>query len=168
VPSKLGLSAAALLKAANEYGEFASGTCLTVVRDGQIVLDKSYGFGAHGRLLESMSAGKTATAALMGVAHRMGLFSLDTPIHTYGIPSSLANWSANINRTDYYPLITARHLLSQTSGVGKYPPATRFTYDSYKYIEYLSYMLDKLAPDNQTALQFAQEHFNIPLGLPDL
>jgi hypothetical protein len=52
--------------------------------------------------------------------------------------------------------------------LGKYPPATRFTYDSDRYIEYLSYLLDARAPGNQTALQFAQQHFTSPLGLPSL
>lgn len=33
--------------------------CLAVIRDGQIVLDASYGFGADHRRLETMSAAKT-------------------------------------------------------------------------------------------------------------
>ena len=52
-------------------------------------------------------------------AHTMGLYDLDTPIHTYGIPDTFANWSDNKEKINYYPMITARHLLSQSTGVGK-------------------------------------------------
>lgn len=94
-PSKLGLIPSQLVHAAEAYGKLASPTCLAIVRDGKLVVDKSYGFGAGGRLMESMSAGKTATAALMGVAHRMGMYALDTPVKHYGVPATFANWSAN-------------------------------------------------------------------------
>lgn len=49
------------------YSTLASPTCFAIIRDGELVLDKTYGFGAKGRRVESMSAGKTATAAVMGV-----------------------------------------------------------------------------------------------------
>lgn len=49
------------------YSQLASPTCITIIRDGQLIMDKTYGFGAKGRRVESMSAGKTITAAVMGV-----------------------------------------------------------------------------------------------------
>ena len=153
--------------------------CLAVVRRGRLVVEKTFGFGAgwggpapgvapgSGRLLETMSAAKTATAALMGVAHAQGLFDLDVPIAQYGVQRSpLANWSRNANGTDFYPLVTARHLLSQTSGVGRVRPGTAFTYDSGDFIGHLARLLDVRAGAGRTALQFARREFATPLGLP--
>ena len=120
---------AALAAAAAAYGAFASPTCLAVVRRGRLVLDRSYWGGAH-RRPETNSATKTATAAVLGVAHAQRLFELDTPIARYGVtPGPHANWSDNAAGVDYFPNITARHLLSQTTGMGRFPPGTRFTYD---------------------------------------
>ena len=75
-----GLDPALLARAGAVYGQRFSNNCIAVVRDGQLVLRESFGFGAGNRPVESMSAAKTVTAALMGVAHRMGLFAMDTPL----------------------------------------------------------------------------------------
>ena len=65
-----------------------------------------------------MSATKTATAALMGVAHAMKLITLDTKLSSYGLNDTLANWSHNKDGINYFPDATVRDLLSQTTGIG--------------------------------------------------
>ena len=44
-----------------------------------------------------------------------------------------ANWSKT--GVDFFPKVTTMHLLGQTTGVGEYPPGTRFTYDSDQYLQ---------------------------------
>ena len=44
----------------------------------------------------------------------------------------------------YWPRVTTRHLLSQTSGEGRYEPGTEFLYDSGQWINHISYVLDKV------------------------
>ena len=60
----------------------------------------------------------------MGVAVSRGLFDLDTPIANYGVLPE-ANFS--LTGIDFFPNVTARHLLTQTSGVGKCMPGTCYT-----------------------------------------
>ena len=83
---------------------------------------------------ESDSMAKTATALLIGVLENRGLVDLDTPIIEYGVVPQ-ANWSKNANRTDWFPHVTTRHLLGQTTGVGEVKPGTQFTYDSDAYLQ---------------------------------
>ena len=52
--------------------------------------------------------------AMMGVAATTGKLDIDRPLHEYGISASGANWS--VFGTDYYPNVTTRHLLGQSSG----------------------------------------------------
>jgi CubicO group peptidase (beta-lactamase class C family) len=71
---------------------------------------RRYGFGRGNRLIETYSASKTITAALMGVGVARGLYDLDTPIAQYGVRPG-AIW--NSTGVDFFPNITARHLLAQ-------------------------------------------------------
>jgi CubicO group peptidase (beta-lactamase class C family) len=64
--------------------------------------------------------------------------------------------------------VTARHLLSQSSGLGKCEPGSCFTYDSDQYIQHLSHLLNQTAGENVTAREWATRHFAVPLGIPDL
>jgi hypothetical protein len=121
-----------------------------------------------------MSAGKTITAALMGVAVANGLFQLDTPIHTYGVKPH-ANWSRGAKgpAEDFFLNLTARHLLTQTTGRGRVAPGSRLTYDSDSYIEHLSYLLNATANNASTnasigGREWATNHFAKPLGIPML
>ena len=78
------------------------------------MLDRAYaGFAAAHAVggFETMSAGKTWTAGLIGAAVNRGLFDLDTPIQAYGVRPN-ANWSRA--GTDFFPDLTARHLITQT------------------------------------------------------
>jgi len=114
-----------------------------------------------------MSAAKTVIAALIGVAVQHGLFDIDTPIMQYGVhPGKGSNWSRT--GVDFFPNVTARHLLSQSSGGGSWFPGTALTYDSDEYIQHLSYLLNATAGKNATARQWATSEFAIPLGLPQL
>ena len=104
---------------------------MQVAKEGALIIDHKYdgdGFGALHDRIETMSAGKTITAALVGVAVKQGLFSLDVPLIKYGVSGSLANW--NRSGVDYFPNVTARHLLTQTTGVGAVPPGSALTYNS--------------------------------------
>ena len=51
--------------------------------------------------------------ALVGVAVRHGIVDLDTPIAEYGVTPQ-ANW--NITGVDWFPSVTLRTLLAQSSG----------------------------------------------------
>ena len=104
---------------------------------------------------ESDSMAKTATALLIGVLENRGLVDLDTPIIEYGVVPQ-ANWSKNANRTDWFPHVTTRHLLGQTTGVGEVKPGTQFTYDSDAYLQ-----VD--APPRATYAAHATAHAQ-PLG----
>lgn len=124
----VGLSAAQLQLAGDAVGKQGAPLCLAIVKDGALVLDRTYGLGARpvppskaapyasgggARMIETMSAGKTITAALMGAAITAGLFDLDTPLVKYGVKPLGANWAQPVN---YFPNITARHLLTQSTG----------------------------------------------------
>jgi CubicO group peptidase (beta-lactamase class C family) len=115
--------------AGQAVGQLGTQFCLSVVKDGKLIFDEDYNFGKD-RKIETMSAGKTITAALMGTAFSSGLFDLDTPIAKYGVLPA-ANW--NLSGTDWFGKVTARHLLAQNSGRGKCEPGTCFTYDSDRF-----------------------------------
>lgn len=104
---------------------------MQVAKEGALIIDHKYdadGFGALHDRIETMSAGKTITAAVVGAAVQQGLFSLDVPLIEYGVSDALANW--NQTGVDFFPNLTARHLLTQTSGKGQLPPGSALTYDS--------------------------------------
>ena len=101
----------------------------------------------------------------IGAAVHKGLFDIDTPIAHYGVKPQ-ANWS--VTGTDYFPQVTARHLLAQASGVGRVPPGTHYTYDSDDYIQHISYLLNATAGVNTTAKRWATDHFAVPLGTPTI
>jgi CubicO group peptidase (beta-lactamase class C family) len=127
-----------------------------------------YGFAqTHGRGgFESMACDKTFTAALVGMFHSKlayffgmcyvcifvlltctplvlsspraccsSLFDLDVPISSYGVKPR-SNW--NRAGVDYFPNVTARHLISQSSGVGILPPGENLTYDSDEYVQHIT------------------------------
>ena len=91
-----------------------------------------------------------------------GLIDLDKPLLEYGVAPA-ADW--NRSGVDFYPKVTARHLLTQTSGVGEFEPGTRFTYDSDEYIQHLSPLLT--IATKMHASKFATEYWAKPLGLPN-
>ena len=112
----------------------------------------------------TQSLGKTMIASMIGVAVEQGKLDIDRPIIEYGVSDTAANWS--VFGTSFYPNVTTRHLLGQSSGYGMVAPGTKFTYDSGDYIQYLSYVLE--AATGQPAVAFASREFAAPLGVPDL
>lgn len=75
-------------------------------------------------------------------------------------------WVDPHSGADYYQNVTARHILSQATGVGKDPPGTKFTYDSNVFISHLSYLLHKVT--GEPPVEWATRNYAVPLGLPDL
>eukprot|EP01052_Picozoa_sp_SAG31_P030999 SAG31_NODE_3237_length_4508_cov_28.486278_3_plen_529_part_00 len=76
-------------------------------------------------------------------------------------------WIDSQTGTDYWPRVTARHLLTQTTGVGNYPPGTQFTYDSDQYIDHLAYLISKVT--NESSQTWATREYAQPMGLsPDI
>eukprot|EP01050_Picozoa_sp_SAG11_P019248 SAG11_NODE_3035_length_2748_cov_3.895432_4_plen_359_part_00 len=73
-------------------------------------------------------------------------------------------WLDSRTGEDYWPAVTARHLLSQTTGLGNYRPGTKFTYDSDQYIDHLAYLISKVA--NESSLSWATRNYALPMGLP--
>ena len=171
-PSEVGLSASALIAATAEVGTVGTHYCLAVVKNGALVVNKNYATrftGGRPRKMESMSAAKTVTSIVLGHAMQAGLVDLDVPLIQYGVTPLGANWSNNPNGTDFFPNVTARHLLAQASGVGRYAPGTALTYDSDNYIQHLSFLVNATASAtlNMTARAFAAA-FAAKLGLPSL
>jgi len=161
----VGLDSAKLEAAAEANRNIGTPFCLAVVKDGQLVIDSNYGFGQGERKIESMSSGKTISAAMVGVAIQQGLFDLNTPLAQYGVVPH-ANWS--LTGVDWWPNVTARHLITQTTGRGSVEPGSALTYDSDAYIQHLSFLLNTTAPGNQTAREWATRNFATPLGIPQL
>ena len=160
-PRAHGLSAPNLKLAGERLARMAPvRDCFVVVRDGVVVYDSYRTPDVHNEsLLPIDSIGKTMTALLVGHAVHLGLLDIDRPLHTYIDPMPNVNWST------WWPNVTTRHLLSQTSGQGKYPPGTAFTYDSDQYIGHLSPLLRKISgvSPREFATSFASK-----MGLPHL
>ena len=169
-PELHGLDKAALDEAAARLQANAPDRyCTVVVKDGKIVYEN---FSPAERYpgqpntpdtrYEVDSAGKTMQALLMGVGVTKGLFDLDTPIATYGVSPEAAWGDDNV----WWPLVTLRHILSQSTGQGNIPPGSGFTYDSDSYIDHARLLLESTA--GMGSAQWAQENFGNALGLPDL
>eukprot|EP00755_Sulcionema_specki_P015208 Sspe_Gene.9600::Locus_3223_Transcript_2_2_Confidence_0.364_Length_3296::g.9600::m.9600 len=140
--------------------------CFIAVRHGVIVHEEYYSNSSN-TSMEVDSAGKTVTAALIGAAIKQGLFDLDIPLVQYGVVPK-ANWSRA--GVDYYPQVTARHLLGQASGVGVFPPGTVSTYDSNDYIQHLTHLLEEQVrrAGYSSSQEWATKNFASVLGIPDL
>eukprot|EP00912_Choanoflagellata_sp_UC4_P001530 UC4_evm5s969 len=136
--------------------------CFLVAKDGYIMHEEYYGNSNVESLVESDSLAKTFTALVIGAAVQKGLIDLDIPLIRYNV-TPRANW--NLTGVDFWPFVTARHLLSQTTGIGKHFPGTLFTYDSDSYIQHLSYLV--AAVSGKDAVEFATDSVAAPLGIPN-
>jgi CubicO group peptidase (beta-lactamase class C family) len=95
------------------------GMSVAVVRNGKVSILKSYGLAnvelgvpvKPETIFQSGSIGKQLTAAAIMVLVQEGKISLDDRVNKY-LPDTPAAWND----------ITIRHLLTQTSGLGDYPP----------------------------------------------
>lgn len=134
--------------------------CFVVAKDGVIVHEDYWNGASKDTPIETDSAGKTVSAALVGAAVAKGYIDVDKTLESYGVEPQ-AEWGK------YWPNITAKHLLAQTSGLGRVAPGEYFTYDSDSYIQHLSYLMTKVTPES-SAFEFANKYFAKPLGIPDL
>ena len=140
--------------------------CFLVVRDGELI-HESYPDARHTAqsMHRTQSLGKTIIASLFGVAVQQGLLDIDVPLWRYGVQTNLELW----NRTgiNFWPLVTTRHLLSMSSGFGRAPPGTVFTYDSEEYTQHLSFLLEAIT-GGESPIAWATRKYAIPLGVPEL
>ncbi|CAE8598006.1 unnamed protein product [Polarella glacialis] len=158
-----------LEKAADDiWLEFPGRQCLMVVHDGRVVLERyAKGFSPDDRM-EVDSAAKTIIAALLGVLVTKGQLDVDRPLADYGVqPSAKTYWGPN---NQYWPQITARHLLTHTSGLGNGPPGLVFEYNSGDHIQHLSFLITLLVTQQgfKSAADWAEKVFAQPLGLKGL
>ena len=111
------------------------GVSLAIIRNGRVDILKSYGLAnvehkvpvKPETVFQSGSIGKQFTAAAVMILVEEGKLSLDDKIIKF-FPDVPATWSN----------ITVRHLLTQTSGMGDYPPEVdlRREYTEDEYFEY--------------------------------
>lgn len=166
-PEAHGLSSKLLAAAAEQIRVTANERyCLTVTKDG-VIVHESYFSNTSSSLYETDSLGKTATAVLVGMAVQQGLVDIDTPIKKYGVSPTLAVWNAS--GTDYFDVVTMRHLLGQSSGYGTVAPGSKMTYDSDNFIQHISYTLTAIAKKQGMAgaYEWAKKAFAVPMGIPD-
>lgn len=160
-PENHGLSSDKLKLAGKQLEErVALRECFVVVKDGVIVHEDYWNGATKDTPIETDSAGKTVSAALVGAVAAKGYLDVDKTLESYGVEPQ-ASWG------HYWPNITAKHLLAQTSGLGRVEPGKYFTYDSDSYIQHLSYLMTKVTPES-SAFEFANKYFAKPLGIPDL
>lgn len=89
-----------------------------LLQDGRIVLEKYFGTFTQDSFWYWASAGKSATAFLVGQAQEEGLIDLSAPTSTYLGPG----WTSA--PPDKEALITVRHQLSMTAGLNDNLPPT--------------------------------------------
>jgi CubicO group peptidase (beta-lactamase class C family) len=153
-PENHGLNSAKLKAAAELTAAVAPERyCLLVIKDGYLIQESYFG-NSSDSLYETDSLGKTVTAALFGSLVQEGLIDIDKPIHEYGVKPT-THFDYGHSWGTFFPNVTTRALLAQSSGYGVVAPGTEFTYDSEEYIQHLSYTLTAVLK-NGTALSYAQ------------
>ncbi len=120
---------------AEMYRQKIPGVSLAIVRDGRVVILKSYGLAnvehrvpvKPETVFQSGSIGKQFTAAAVMILVEDGKISLEDRITKF-FPDAPATWSN----------VTVRHLLNHTSGMGDYPAEVelRRDYTEGEYFEY--------------------------------
>jgi CubicO group peptidase (beta-lactamase class C family) len=166
-PASHGLDSSKLTRGADNLGSLLPERyCTVVVKDGEIVQETTYTNSSITKY-ESDSAGKTIIAMLVGAVQHATHLDLDKPLASFGIkPIAGTNWAPSGVGAGFWPRVTARHLLGQTSGFGLFEPGTVFTYDSDDYIQHLSLLIRHAT--NMAPADWAEEHFAKPLGLSGL
>ena len=141
--------------------------CFAVAKDGVLISETNYLNGTDERM-EMDSAGKTVTALLIGVLVKNFDLDLDTPLKDLGVTteSGWGNKTAESPEGMYWPRVTIRHVLGQTTGVGIYPPGYAFTYDSDEYLQHLTTLIRVVTKRKPS--DWAKENFATPMGIPDL
>jgi CubicO group peptidase (beta-lactamase class C family) len=162
---KFGINSTKLEAAAAELHDAAAvRNCTLIVKDGYIIHESYDSWSNAESLFESDSMGKTAIAAVIGIAEYKGLLDIDEPVAKYYNDDSRASW--NQSGTNFFPKVTLRHILSQASGYGRVEPGSFFTYDSEDYIMYLSYVIG--AVTGEEPVVWATRELADPLGVGSL
>ena len=155
-PENHGLDSAKLKAAAELTAKVAPERyCLLVIKDGYLIHESYFG-NTSDSLYETDSLGKTVTAALFGTAVQDKLIDIDKPLVSYGVKPT-THFDYGHSWGSFFPNVTTKSLLAQSSGYGVVQPGTEFTYDSEEYIQHLSYALSAVVPKNETALSYAQK-----------
>ncbi|CAE7657292.1 unnamed protein product [Symbiodinium sp. CCMP2456] len=151
--------------AGNLFKTFPGRRCILVAHKGRLVYEH-YAPGADAfEQIELDSAAKTVSALLIGVLVTQGRLDIDRPLAEYKVKPS-AYWG---DHDEYWPLITARHLMTHTSGLGKGPPGVKFEYNSGEHIQHLSALIRVLTSEHYASpVDWAEDQFAKPLGLPGL
>ena len=85
-PGAFGLSAAALRRGSAElHNAAAIRNCTLIVKDGYIIHEQYDGASSAESTFESDSMGKTAMAAIIGLAEYRGLLYIDKPVMDYKV-----------------------------------------------------------------------------------
>ena len=177
---KHGLSSAALAAAAVQVAAAAPQRhCVLVIKDGVLVHERYFGTSTADSRYESDSLGKQGTSLVLAMAASKGLIDLDTPLAHYGVNNTGDDGAAGSWPAEWWPKVTARHLLSQTggcvtggnSGVAGFPqcyspPGTNWTYDSEDFVGHLSKLIT--AASGMPAVEWATKHFAEAIGIPHL
>lgn len=151
--------------AGNLFKTFPGRRCILVAHEGRLVYEHYAPGAGPWEQIELDSAAKTVSALLIGVLVTQGRLELDRPLAHYNVKPA-AYWGEH---QEYWPLITARHLLTHTSGLGKVPPGTQFEYNSGEHIQHLSLLIGALTRSTHaTPVDWAEESFAKPMGLPGL
>ena len=120
--------------------------CLLIIKQG-IIISETYYSNSSETTYETDSAAKTMLGLLIGAVWTHRPWDLDAPLSTFGVNTSIFN--------EWHDVVTTRHVLSQSSGMGAIAPGIAMTYDSDQYIQTLSPLMNKiLEKDNVTVLQW--------------
>lgn len=98
-----------------------------------------------------------------------GLIDIDKPLAEYGVKPATSDggsgpqFERGHSWGSFWPNVTVRSLLAQSSGYGVVPPGSSFTYDSQEYIQHLSYALAAVVPGGDV-LKWARANYAVPLG----
>jgi len=164
LPAFHGLSHAKLEEATQRVdaalgaGVGAERYCFLMVKDGKIVHEHYYGDNKESDKNIVWSVGKTAAAAMVGQAVEQGLMDIDKPLEELGVEPR-----ADFGR--FWPQVTTRSILGQASGEGEYAPGTYYKYDSGRWINHISYAVNKAV--GEPTGRWATKNFAEPMGIPD-
>ena len=161
-PESHGLSTIKLEQAGKRLEEaLAAGRneryCFLLVKDGVLVHEQYYGSHSADEKHTVFSVGKTWASALVGVAVSKGLLDIDRPIVEYGVDVS--------DFGVYGSKVTTRAILGQASGEGKHEPGSKYIYDSGRWINTISTVLDKVTGGVGVG-KWGTEHMTELLGAP--
>ena len=120
--------------------------CLLIIKQG-VIISETYYSNSSETTYETDSAAKTMLGLLIGAVWTSSPWDLDAPLATFGVNTTIFN--------AWQDVVTTRHVLSQSSGMGAIAPGIAMTYDSDQYIQTLSPLMNKiLEKDNITVLEW--------------